>query len=251
MQSSGALLEAVEDVVVLLVIQLERGLTRSGRVDHELDQALANDGGAEHDGDELVDVGLYFGIKANELKVTTTVATLADHALGYTVHRNKFDLVILSGGLLLQLAQNALEAMELSNEDVGLVHLVSHENEVLLAGKVNDATDILLRQRSTSGVTGVDDYNAADINAVGLGLVVRGADGVEIGTPFLGFVQVVRNWGGVEEGEGGRVERILGDRNHNTTVLVLADDVEQSVDSGRGTGREINVRRVGGESVTS
>lgn len=171
-QSSGTLLEAVEDVVVLLVVQLEGGLSSSGRVDHELDEALANDRGTEHDGHELVDVGLYFSIEANKFKVTTTVTTLADHALGDTVHRHKFDLVVLPGVLLLQLAQNALEAVELSNEDVGLVHFVSHENEVFLAGEVNDATDILLRQRSTSRVTGVDDNNAADIDAIGLGLVV-------------------------------------------------------------------------------
>lgn len=84
-QGGGALAETLVDPGVLLVVQLVRGLTLLGRVDHELDEALADDGRTEHDGDELVDVGLDLGVEANKLEVAAAVTALANHALGDAV----------------------------------------------------------------------------------------------------------------------------------------------------------------------
>lgn len=178
------------------------------------------------------------------------MTALANHALGNAVEGSKFNAAVLASVLLLHLAQDALEAVELANEDVGLVDLVSHEDDVLLAGKVNDSTDVLFGERGTGRVTRVDDNHAADIDTLGNGLVVRGLDGLEGGAPVLGLVEVVGNGRGVENGECRRVERVLGDRNHNTALLFGADDVEQGVNTGRGTSGEEDVVGVGGESVT-
>ena len=52
----GAGVKAVEDVVVFLLVERVRGAAWLRRVDHDLNHALADDGGAEHDGDELVDL---------------------------------------------------------------------------------------------------------------------------------------------------------------------------------------------------
>lgn len=249
-QGIGTLAKAVEDGVVLLVVELVGRLSGLGRVDHDFDEALADDGGAEHNGDKLVDVGLNCGIETDKLKVAATVTALANHALGDAVEGSELDAVVFAGILLLHLAQDALEAVELANEDVGLVDLISHENQVLLAGKVDDGADVLFGERGTRGVTGVDDNHAADINALSNGLVIRGLDGLEGSAPVLGLVEVIGNGGGVENSEGRRVERVLGDRDHNTTLLVGADNVEQGVNARRGTRREEDVVGVGGESVT-
>lgn len=178
------------------------------------------------------------------------MTALADHSLRNTVERGKLDIIILSRVLLLQLAQDTLEAVELANEDVGLVDLVSHNDELLLAGEVDHRADIFLRKGSSGRVTRVDDDNGTDVDAVSLGLVVCSPDCGEISGPGLGFVEVVRNTGGVEDGEGGGVERILGDGDENARFVGLGEDVKKSVDSGRGTGREVDVVRVGREAVS-
>jgi len=52
----GARVEAGVDVVVFLLVELVGGGAFLGRVDHDFDHALADDGRAEHDADELVDL---------------------------------------------------------------------------------------------------------------------------------------------------------------------------------------------------
>lgn len=178
------------------------------------------------------------------------MTALADHSLGDTVERGEFDIIVFSGVLLLQLAQDTLEAVELANEDVGLVDLIGHDDELLLGGEINHRADIFLGKGGSGRVTGVDDDNGADVDAVSLGLVVCSSDGGEVGGPGLGFVKVVGNAGGVEDGEGGGVERILRNGDEDTRLVGLGEDVKKSVDSGRGTGREVDVVRVGREAVS-
>lgn len=249
-EGGGALAQALKDAVVLLAVELVRGLTGLGGVDHDLDEALADDGGAEHDGDELVNVGLDLRVEADELEVAAAVAALADHALGDAVEGGELDAVVLSRVLLLQLAKDLLEAVELANEDVGLVDLVGHDDEVLLAGELEDGADVLLGEGGTRGVTGVDDYDAAHVDAIGLGLLVCAADGVQVGTPVLGLIEVVGDAGSVEDGEGGGIEGVLWDGDQDTGVGSGADGVEEGVDAGGGTGGEVDVGRVRGEAVT-
>lgn len=166
------------------------------------------------------------------------------------MERGKFDIIVFSGVFLLQLAQDALEAVELANEDVGLVDLVGHDDELLFAGEVDHRADIILRKGGSGRVTGVDDNNGPDINAVSLGRVICASDCGEVSGPGLGFVEVVGNAGGVEDGEGGGVERVLRDGDEDTRLVGLGEDVKKSVDSGRGTGGEVDVISVGREAVS-
>lgn len=248
-QGLGALAQAVVDVVVLLVVELVRGLAWLGRVDHEVEQALADDGGAEHDGDELVNVGLDFWVEADELKVAAAVAAFADHALGDAVQREELDAVVLAGLLLLHLAQDALEAVELADKDVGLVDFVGDENEALFVGKVDDGADVVFGERGAGGVAGVDDGNGAHVEAVGDALFVGLADDVEVGAPALGLVEVVGDSGGIDERQGGCVQRVLRNRDQDASLLGGTNDIEEGVDARRGAGREVDVGGVRGEAI--
>lgn len=225
MQGVGALAQAVEDAVVLFLVERVAGVAGDRGVHHELDEALADDGRAQHDGDELVDVGLDLRVEAHELKVAAAVAALADHALGDGVQGGELDLVVLAGVLLLQLAQDTLEAVELADEDVGLVDLVGHDHQVLGVGEVDDGADVLLGEGGAGGVAGVDDDDAAHVDALLLGLLVGGADGVEVGAPGLGLVEVVGDARGVEDREGGGVEGVLRNGHQDTRVWRGADGV--------------------------
>lgn len=252
MESDCTLLQTVEDAVVLLLVEFVRGLTLARGVDHEFDEALADDGGAEHDRDELVDLGLNLGVETAELEVAATVTALTDHALGNTVEGSELETVVGTVRvLLLKLPENALEAVELALEDVGLVDLIGHHDEVLLVGEVEDGADVVLRERRAGGVARVDDDNGTDIGAVGLGLFVGTADRLEVGAPVLGLIEVVGNACCVEDGEGGGVERVLRDRDEDAGVGSGANDVKQGVDTGGGTGGEVDLGGVGGEAISA
>ena len=67
------------------MIESVGGVTFTGGVALHFDEALADDGGAEHDGDEFVDLGGDVGGEARELEVAAAVAAFADHALGDAV----------------------------------------------------------------------------------------------------------------------------------------------------------------------
>jgi len=62
---------------------------------------LANDGRAEADADEFVDLRDHVRIEADQLKVSTAMAAFAHHTLGYAMHGNELDIVIFAGFLLL------------------------------------------------------------------------------------------------------------------------------------------------------
>lgn len=225
MKSESALLEAVEDGVVLLVVELVRGLALLGGVDHELDKTLAEDGGAEGDGNKLVDLSLDEGVEADELEVTTTVATLTNHTLGDGVEGGKLEVVVDARLFLLHASENGLEGVELAGEHVGLVDLIGNENKALLAGELDDGADVSLGKRGTGGVTGVDDDDGTSIDTFGLGLLIRGLDGLKIGTPKPGLVQVIGHAHGIENSQAGGVKRVLGNGDEDAAVLVGAEDV--------------------------
>lgn len=140
-----ALLKSSKDTVVLLLVQLVTRLALLGRIDHHLDDALAKDGRAQLDGDELVDFLRNFRIEADELEVTTTMTALADHALGHRVQRGQLDVVVLARLLLLEIAQCLLERDELANEDIGLVDFIGDDNETFLCSELEDGANVLSR----------------------------------------------------------------------------------------------------------
>lgn len=98
-------------------------------------------------------------------------------------------------------------------------------------GELDDGPDVLLRQGGAGGVARVDDDYGADIGALGRGLLVGLLDDGQVGAPILGLVQEVGDARSVQDGQGGRVERVLGDGDQDSGLLVCADDMEQGVDT--------------------
>ena len=195
----------------------------------------------------------HLGVEADHLVVSTTVAALADHTLGDTVQGCELDIVklaILVLGAGLQVAKTLLEAVEFTLEDVGLINLVGEDDKVFLSSKLNHRLDRLSLERSTSRVTGIDDSDGANVDALGLGLAKCLLDTRHISAPGILLVQVVWNALGVEKTESGGVERVLRDRNQNTGVGRGADDGHQSVDTSTGTGRKVDVGRVGRVAIS-
>jgi hypothetical protein len=77
-------------------------------------------------------------VKADKLKVTTTVTTLANHTLADAVQADKLESVKLAVLVLLaflKLPKTLLKAGELAHEHIGLVHLVGHDDQLLLGSK--------------------------------------------------------------------------------------------------------------------
>jgi len=168
-QSIGSGLQAVLDSIVLLRIQLITGLSLLGRVGHQFDQTLPNNRWAKHDANIFVDLRLNFRVKIDKLKISTTVTALANHSLGNTMQRGQLDFVVFTGELLLQLSQSLFERCKFANEHVGLVDFVCQNDQVFLYGKVNHVLDVVRTQTCACRVTGVDDDNGANIDAVAFG----------------------------------------------------------------------------------
>lgn len=175
-QSRSALLQAIENSIVLLLIKLVRRLTGLGRVDHQLDQALSNNRRAKHDAHKLVNLLLNSRVESYQLEIPTAVTTLAHHTLGDGVERGELYMVVLAWVFFLELTQHPLERDEFPYEDVGLVDLIGEDHETFLAGVVDHGSDVFLWQRGTGGVTGVDNDDGADIDAFGFGFLVSGLD---------------------------------------------------------------------------
>lgn len=96
----GALPEAGLDAFVFGAVELVGRVARGRGVALHLDEALADDGRAEHDADEFVDLGGDVGGEAGELEVAAAVAAFAHHALGDAVEGGEFEVVefFLLGG---------------------------------------------------------------------------------------------------------------------------------------------------------
>lgn len=167
------------------------------------------------------------------------------------MQRGQFKGVVLSGVGLLHLAEDLFEGSELAFKDIGLVHLVGHNNKGLLGGKLNDRLDVVGREHSTSGVSRVDDHNGLHINSFGDGFFVSGLNRIEVCSPGIGFVENVWDALGIKDGQSGRVQWVLGDWDKYSGIRGSTDDMEQSVDSRGGTSSEIDVVRVGRVAVAS
>lgn len=121
-EGGGALLEAGEDAAFFGVVGFVGWVAFDGGFDHEGDEALTDDWRAELDADVLVDLlgdldwdvsccirlvskwsATHLLVKADKLKVTTTVTTLSNHTLADTVQTDKLKCVELAILILLAL----------------------------------------------------------------------------------------------------------------------------------------------------
>lgn len=102
-EGGGALLEAGEDAAFFGVVGFVGRVAFDGGFDHEGDEALTDDWRAELDADVLVDLLGDLLVKADKLKVTTTVTALSNHTLADTVQADKLKCVELAILVLLAL----------------------------------------------------------------------------------------------------------------------------------------------------
>jgi len=117
-----------------------------------------------------------------------------------------------------------------------LIHFIREHDQRLLRRELKDFADFLGCETAAGRVTRVDYDDGADVGAVFAGGGEAGFDAGEICSPGLGFVEVVRHAAGVEEGEGGGVERVLRDWDEDAGGGGGADDVHEGVDAGGGAG---------------
>jgi hypothetical protein len=65
------------------------------------------------------------------------------------------------------------------------------------------------------------------------------------------LIQEVRNSCGVQEGESSSVERVLRNWNKDAGLRGGADDVEEGVDTGGGTGGQVDVIGICREAIAT
>lgn len=249
-QRRRARLQPREDAVSLRLVELEARLPLLGWVDHHLHQALADDRRAQRDADELVDLLDDLRGEADELEIAAAVPALAHDALADGVQADELDVVIRPRLRLLHVAQHGLEAVELADEDVGLVDLVGEDDEVILGGEGDDRLNVVVGEGGAGGVAGVNDGDGAHVGFFFLGLAQGRLDAADVRGPMVLLVEIVGDAFGVEEGEGGGVERVLWDWNEDSGVGAGADDVEEGVNSGGRSGAEVYGSWVGRMAIS-
>eukprot|EP00050_Salpingoeca_kvevrii_P007718 m.298092 g.298092 ORF g.298092 m.298092 type:complete len:418 (-) comp13779_c0_seq1:654-1907(-) len=217
--------ELVLDARVLLVPLVVRGVARGRRVDHDLGEDLAGEVGAEIDGHELVDLVADEGVDIDHLHVATTEAALAVHALGNGVEANELD------GRF-HVSDNLLKGDEWAVLVVGvfLVHLIGQEDEAVVLAELNNLAHHVLRENLARRIARVDDADGADLGAERLG---RGEALLQLTAakrPAVLLFKVVVDSATAEQRNGGRVERVLRHRHHDTIVYVTDKEVEHGLD---------------------
>ena len=144
------------------------------------------------------------------------------------------------------------EGMKLGSGGVNvtLVHLVGKNEETLLFGESNDVFDVVPRQHLARGIAGVDDADGA-----GVAVAARFADGAlqfgRIQGPAIGFVEIITDLAGAELGNGGRVERVLRQRDHDADgrgALGVQEQLHDGADGVTGARRQEDVRRIRGNA---
>lgn len=148
-----------------------------------------------------------------------------------------------------ELAERALKGREAALEDVGLVDLVREHDEAFLRRELEDRADVGGGEGGARGVSGIDDDDGADVCALFAGGGEGALDCVEVRGPVCGFLEVVGDAAGVEEGERRGVEGVLGDWDEDAGLRTGADDVHEGVDAGGGAGGQEDVVGRGGVAV--
>eukprot|EP00128_Syssomonas_multiformis_P001528 Colp12_sorted_trinity150504_noHs@30807 len=209
-------LEGLVDASSLSLIQLIRGLSSLGGVQHNVNQDLAVRVWAQANRHCLVDLILNLSVDTNKFHVTASLAALPDETLGGTVERHKLDIIVGATHAL----QNLLERMERQVVDVRvrLVDFISQEDKFFAVDEVDDLTHVTLSKTLTSGVTGVDHSKSTHIDTIPSSLLNRSLKLGDRKTPRVIFFEVVVDGSSVKERKSGRVKRILRNRDHDTDL---------------------------------
>jgi len=250
-QLEGTTLERLDDVVLLLLIELIRGLSGLGRIDHAVHDDLTHSVGAESDGHHLVQLSVDLREEVVQLEVTTTVTTLAKEALGDGVEAG--DLNALPD-VITHVVSDLTEADKLGTViiEVLLIHLISKENKATLDAETDDFLHALNAEDITSWVIGVDDNQSAAFNILSSGLLISTLKLRDLQGPAVFFVQSIANLHTVVKSEQRGVKRILRRGSHDTDLLILTDEEGKHVTNTSGsTISAIDGLRITGEAITS
>lgn len=244
-QRRSAFLQSLSNTTRLLIIQLKARLPLLRRVYHQLHQTLPHHRSTKRNRDKLINLLHYLRVKADQLKIPTPMSTLAHNALGDGVQGAEFHVVVFTWCIALHVPKDGFEAVEGPDEDVGLVDFVGDDYEFFSSGQSDCRLDVVVGERGTCRVARVDDADCADVGAVLLRFGELRLDGLDVGGPMLGFVEVVGHALGVEKGEGRRVEWVLRDGDEHACRWTGADYVQERVDAGGGAGGEVDAVWVG------
>jgi len=134
--------------------------------------------------------------------------------------------------------------------DVGLVDFIGKENNTLAMAEIDDLSYVFFRKTLSRGVSRVNDAQCTHICSLSSRVLDRGCHVIDVEGPLMAFIEVVWDRGGIEQGESGGVERILGDGNHNTSVMVLGDDLQNGLNARGCTLGQEDMFRVGRNAVS-
>jgi len=180
--------------------------------------------------------------------------TFTDHALADTMQTRQLQpiepsvLVLLT---LLQIAQPLFKRHKLALEHIRLIHLVGHDDQPLLCRQLKDGAYVVGSQRGAGRIARVDDDDGAHVGAVVPRVFQRGSDPLNVRAPRPVLFEVVGHGLRAEQGQGGRVERVLRDGHEDARLRAGADDVQERVDAaGRAVG-QVDLVLVAGVAVSS
>ena len=147
--------------------QLVRRFTGFRRIDEEIYPDLTGHGWTEGDTRHLVDLIDDVLLNVDEFKVTSSSTTFPTHALAERMERDELDAFGLDGRVRVgfhipEYLFKRDKRFGLGVVDVGLIHLVGHEDETLIVTDPNDLLHIRFLETSTCGIPRVDHYQRLD-----------------------------------------------------------------------------------------
>jgi len=247
----GTALERLNDVILLLLVEFVRSISRLGRIDHAVHNDLAHGVGAKSDGNHLVKHGVDFREEVIELDVATTMTALAEEALGDRVEAGNLDAL---PDVVTHIMSNLTEADELCTIliHILLVHLISKEDNAVLDAETNNLLHAFNAEDLASWVVGVDDNKAAAFDALGSSLLIAAFKFSRGERPALLLVKRITDLDTIVEAEKRGVKWVLRSGSHDTNMILLADKKVQHVtNSTRGTISAVNGVRVTRNTITS
>ena len=115
--------------------------------------------------------------------------------------------------------------------DVFPVNLVSHNEDFIFHCELYYVLDGFFTENRASGVAWVYGADAFYFLTICLRFIVGILEFFRLELPAWLFVQVVRNNATPIESYGGRIERVLGDRDHDSIIFVADEHAHEHVDT--------------------
>ena len=234
------------EIIPFLLVAFVGGITLFGRAEHQVHGELPNGVGGEMDGGHLDELGHDFRFGIQDFHVSTTKTTFTDF-LGCRVHGDEETLLGFRRREFSE--ENFTEGMEtfFLSVDVALIDFIGDESDLLLDGPSDDFLDALTSQDTTSRISRIDDFKNSRADTVADSRIVGAIEFFDGDVPLVAFVEVVGNDVSVVDASTNIVERVSGNRRHQTRLLddVSKEDVEDEGDSHGGASSHDDLFRIG------